>query len=83
MVEDNPQDLVHDLAAEAVFGSHPLGRPVIGRAEVIASISRRALHDLSPRAPTSARTSSSRRRATSTTTASSPSSLRGVTATAA
>ena len=43
MVDDNPQDLVHDLAAEAVFGSHPLGRPVIGRAEVIASISRRSL----------------------------------------
>jgi len=43
MVEDNPQDVVHDLAAEAVFGSHPLGRPVIGRAEVIASVSRRSL----------------------------------------
>jgi predicted Zn-dependent peptidase len=43
MVEDTPQDLVHDVAAEAVFGSHPLGRPVIGRAEVISSVSRRAL----------------------------------------
>ena len=43
MVEDNPQDLVHDLVAEAVFGSHPLGRPVIGSAEVISSVSRRAL----------------------------------------
>ncbi len=43
MVEDNPQELVHDLAAEAVFGTHPLGRPVIGRAEVISSISRRSL----------------------------------------
>ena len=43
MVDDNPQDLVHDLAAEAVFGDHPLGRPVIGRADVIASISRRSL----------------------------------------
>jgi predicted Zn-dependent peptidase len=43
MVEDNPQDLVHDLAAEAVFGTHPLGRPVIGTAEVISSVSRRAL----------------------------------------
>ena len=43
MVEDNPQDLVHDVVAEAVFGSHPLGRPVIGRAEVISSVSRRAL----------------------------------------
>jgi len=43
MVDDNPQDLVHDLAAEAVFGTHPLGRPVIGSAEVIASVSPRAL----------------------------------------
>ncbi len=43
MVDDNPQDLVHDVVAEAVFGGHPLGRPVIGRAPVIASVSRRAL----------------------------------------
>ena len=43
MVEDNPQDLVHDIAAEVVFGAHPLGRPVIGRADVISSVSRRAL----------------------------------------
>jgi len=43
MVDDNPQDLVHDLAAEAVFGGHPLGRPVIGSAEVIASVSPRSL----------------------------------------
>ncbi len=43
MVEDTPHDLVHDIAAEAVFGGHPLGRPVIGRAEVISTVSRRAL----------------------------------------
>jgi predicted Zn-dependent peptidase len=43
MVEDTPHDLVHDIAAEAVFGGHPLGRPVIGRAEVISSVSRRGL----------------------------------------
>jgi len=43
MVEDTPHDLVHDIASEAVFGSHPLGRPVIGRAEVISTVSRRAL----------------------------------------
>jgi predicted Zn-dependent peptidase len=43
MVEDTPHDLVHDFASEAVFGSHPLGRPVIGRAEVISTVSRRAL----------------------------------------
>ena len=43
MVDDNPQDLVHDVVAEAVFGGHPLGRPVIGRAAVISAVSRRAL----------------------------------------
>ena len=43
MVDDNPQDLIHDLVAEAVFGGHPIGRPVIGRAEVISSVSKRAL----------------------------------------
>jgi predicted Zn-dependent peptidase len=43
MYEDQPQELVHDLIAEAVFGDHPLGRPVIGTADVISSISRRAI----------------------------------------
>ncbi len=43
MVEDTPHDLVHDIASQAVFGGHPLGRPVIGRAEVISSVTRRAL----------------------------------------
>jgi predicted Zn-dependent peptidase len=43
MYEDTPQELVHDLFSEAVFGGHPLGRPVIGTAEVISTVSRRAL----------------------------------------
>jgi predicted Zn-dependent peptidase len=43
MVEDTPQDLVHDLLAEAVFTDHPLGRAVIGRADVISSVSRRSI----------------------------------------
>ena len=43
MYEDTPQELVHDLFSEAVFGEHALGRPVIGTAEVISSVSRRAL----------------------------------------
>ena len=38
MYEDEPQDRVHDVLAEAVFGSHPLGRRVLGEADVIASI---------------------------------------------
>jgi predicted Zn-dependent peptidase len=43
MYEDQPQELVHDLISEATFGKHPLGRPVIGRADVISSVSRRTL----------------------------------------
>ena len=43
MYEDTPQELVHDLIAEAVFGDHPLGRPVIGTADVISSLPRDAI----------------------------------------
>jgi predicted Zn-dependent peptidase len=43
MVEDSPQELVHDLVSEAIFPGHPLGRPVIGREEVISSVSRRTI----------------------------------------
>jgi predicted Zn-dependent peptidase len=43
MYDDAPQELVHDLIAEAVFGDHPLGRPVIGTAESIASMPREAI----------------------------------------
>ncbi len=38
MYEDEPQDKVHDVLSTAVFGDHPLGRPVIGRGEVIADL---------------------------------------------
>jgi predicted Zn-dependent peptidase len=47
MYEDDPQDRVFDVLGEAVFGGHPLGRAVIGRAEVIRSVTRdqlRAFH---------------------------------------
>ncbi len=36
MYEDDPQEKVFDLLGEAVFGQHPLGRAIIGRADVIA-----------------------------------------------
>jgi predicted Zn-dependent peptidase len=38
MYEDDPQDRVFDVLGEAVFGAHPLGRPIIGRAEVVAGV---------------------------------------------
>jgi predicted Zn-dependent peptidase len=43
MYEDTPQELVHDLFSQAVFGGHVLGRPVIGTADVISTVSRRAI----------------------------------------
>src|SRR3954463_12971445 len=38
MYEDEPSEKVHDVLSTAVFGDHPLGRPIIGTAEVIASV---------------------------------------------
>lgn len=38
MYEDEPSDRVHDVLDEAIFGGHPLGRRVLGAAEVISSI---------------------------------------------
>ena len=35
MYEDDPQDKVFDVLGDAVFGDHPLGRAIIGRAEVV------------------------------------------------
>ncbi|HXV95073.1 MAG TPA: pitrilysin family protein [Gaiellaceae bacterium] len=43
MVDDTPQELIFDLVTKAVFGRHPLGRPVLGSADVISTVSRRSL----------------------------------------
>jgi predicted Zn-dependent peptidase len=43
MYEDDPQDRLFDVLGKAVFGSHPLGRPVIGTARVIAAATREQL----------------------------------------
>lgn len=43
MYEDDPSDLVFDVAGEAVFGSHPLGRAIIGHADVVATATREQL----------------------------------------
>ena len=41
MVEDDPGDLVHDLFAGALWGDHPLGRPVLGSRETLEAIDRK------------------------------------------
>jgi predicted Zn-dependent peptidase len=38
MYEDEPSDKVHDVLAGAVFGQHPLGRPIIGSADVVGNV---------------------------------------------
>jgi predicted Zn-dependent peptidase len=43
MYEDDPQDRVFDVLGEAVFGRHPLGRAIIGHAEVVAGADREQL----------------------------------------
>src|SRR3982750_1994164 len=38
MYEDEPSDKVHDVLGQAIFGDHPLGRPIIGSADVVSSV---------------------------------------------
>lgn len=45
MHEDTPDDLVHDLFAETVFGAHPLGRSVLGTAETVGAVTPGRLAD--------------------------------------
>ncbi|MBI4537155.1 MAG: insulinase family protein [candidate division NC10 bacterium] len=49
MVEDDPDDLIHDLFAERFWAGHPLGRSVLGSRGTLAAITREAvlqhLHD--------------------------------------
>ena len=40
MYEDTPDELVHDVFATTIWHGHALGRPIIGTAEVIGSLTR-------------------------------------------
>ena len=40
MVEDTPDDLIHDLFAERVWAGHPLGRPILGDRKIILEMER-------------------------------------------
>ena len=40
MIEDAPDDQIHDLFAETFWGDHPLGRPVTGTIESVSSFKR-------------------------------------------
>jgi predicted Zn-dependent peptidase len=43
MVEDTPDDLVHELFTGSFWHGHPLGRPILGTKETVESLSRDAL----------------------------------------
>jgi predicted Zn-dependent peptidase len=40
MVEDTPDDLIHDLFAERVWAGHPLGRPILGDKKIMLELAR-------------------------------------------
>ncbi|GAB3275243.1 M16 family metallopeptidase [Parasphingorhabdus pacifica] len=45
MRDDDPEDLLHELFAEALLGDHPLGRSVLGTEESIRNMSRSRVHN--------------------------------------
>ncbi len=44
MRDDDPEEALHDEFCAALFGPHPLGRPVLGTEESVTGMSREALH---------------------------------------
>ena len=49
MRDDDPEDLVGDLLTTAMFGNHPLGRPVIGTEASIEAMTRSQIHSFHKR----------------------------------
>ena len=43
MVEDTPDDLVHELFSERIWPGHPLGRPILGTRELVQGFSRETI----------------------------------------
>ena len=45
MVEDTPDDLVHELFTQGFWENHPLGRPILGTKETVESFTSELLRD--------------------------------------
>jgi predicted Zn-dependent peptidase len=45
MVEDAPDDLVHEMFAQKFWTRHPLGRPILGTAETVSAFSQDQLRE--------------------------------------
>jgi len=45
MVEDTPDDLVHELFAEGFWNNHPLGRPILGTPQSVGALDKKTLKE--------------------------------------
>jgi predicted Zn-dependent peptidase len=45
MVEDTPDDLVHELFTQQFWEGHPLGRPILGSKETVEALTEKSLRD--------------------------------------
>jgi predicted Zn-dependent peptidase len=45
MVEDDPDDLIHDIFAQQLWRDHPLGRPVLGFRQTLQGLTRQDILD--------------------------------------
>jgi predicted Zn-dependent peptidase len=45
MVEDTPDDLVHELFTQSFWEGHPLGRPILGTRDTVEALTESALRD--------------------------------------
>lgn len=45
MVEDTPDDLVHELFTQGFWEDHPLGRPILGTRETVEALDQASLRD--------------------------------------
>ncbi len=45
MVEDTPDDLVHEIFAEGFWNNHPLGRPILGTPGSVSALDRKTLQE--------------------------------------
>src|SRR5487761_423474 len=45
MVEDSPEDLVHEMFSKNLWGCHPLGRPILGTTESVSRFDRQTLNN--------------------------------------
>ncbi|MDT5175452.1 MAG: hypothetical protein QOG37_2703 [Mycobacterium sp.] len=49
MRDDDPEDVLADMFMTALFGDHPVGRPVIGSVESVSAMTRAQLHSFHQR----------------------------------